>query len=434
MKKHIALTAAVLMAGVLNLRAQEPFTLQQCYLKAQEHSPLAAELQKLQEIRHIRNRNLTAGWYPTLDAGGSFVYNTSVVDLSSTLGSLPIPGIADKLEALPHEQYRVTLEVNQMIYDGGAVKCAKAMENADLQVNVKLLDAELYKLRNQVNQYYFNILLLDRQKDLLSAGLHLMEEHIRTAGSASTEGAALKTDVDRLRGEQLRLQQQLRENRINREANLRMLSEITGIPFDTAQTPALPVFEIAGQPDLNRAELQVFDLRKEQLNTSLEMIQSRRMPKAFVFATAGMGNPPGNDFFSNEFAPYAVAGVGIKWNIFDWNKAEHEKRIIMLQKEMLEGRKADLAGTLMRQLEAKRAEIEGLEALLKTDDELIQLRTRIVATTVSQYRNGTITLAEYLKDLHAEQEAWLTYELHRITLAKAKTEYLTIAGQDLFSL
>ena len=35
------------------------------------------------------------------------------------------------------------------------------------------------------------------------------------------------------------------------------------------------------------------------------------MPKAFGFATLGYGNPPGSNFFKDEFAPYYILGQGL---------------------------------------------------------------------------------------------------------------------------
>ncbi len=430
MKKPFVLIVAALMAGAFSVKAQVVLTLQECYEKAIAHTPLSAEQQALTEIWYIKDRNLTAGWYPNIDAGGSFVYNTSVVDLSSTLDALPVPGIADRLDPLPHEQYKVTLDVSQMILDGGAVKSARALERADLQVSGKQLDVELYRLRTQISQYYFTLLLLQRQEELLKIHLNLINRRIQSAALGMKEGMVMETDMNILRCEQVKLQQQIQECKIDRAATLRMLSDITGIPVDTSTVVSFPEFSIAGNRELTRPELELFDLKQQQLNASLDMIRSKRMPKAYLFATAGMGNPPGSDFFRDEFAPYGVAGAGIKWNVFDWKKAEHEKRGILLQKEILEGRKNDLAGTLLRQLEAKHAEIEKFEALLKTDDELILLRSRIVAAATSQYDNGILTVSEYLKELTAEREAWISNEIHRIGLARAKSEYLNIAGYN----
>jgi len=83
----------------------------------------------------------------------------------------------------------------------------------------------------------------------------------------------------------------------------------------------------------------MFDLRKEQLTAGIKLSESKRMPKAFGFATLGYGNPPGSNFFRNEFAPYYILGAGIKWNIFDWNKVKNEKQIVSLQQRIIDDRK-----------------------------------------------------------------------------------------------
>ena len=177
-----------------------------------------------------------------------------------------------------------------------------------------------------------------------------------------------------------------------------------------------------------RPELQLFDLHKEQLNAGLQLAQSKRMPKAFGFATLGYGNPPGQDFFKDNFDTYYIVGGGIKWNIFDWNRVKNEKKVIALQQGILDNRKKDLEDNLTRQLESKTAEISSLKTLIETDSELITLRKRITASAESQYENGTITATEYLNEMNSEHQAEINYEIHKINLAMARIEYLNISG------
>ena len=155
------------------------------------------------------------------------------------------------------------------------------------------------------------------------------------------------------------------------------------------------------------------------------------MPKAFGFATLGYGNPPGSNFFKDEFAPYYILGAGIKWNIFDWNKAKNEKQIISFQQGIIENRKTDLTDNLNRLLESKNAEITNLKSLIETDSELIALRKRITASAESQYENGTITATEYLNEMNSERQAVINYEIHKINLAMARIEYLNISGKEI---
>jgi outer membrane protein TolC len=431
MNKKIMILFILIIPWISCVTGQEILTLKECYDKAYTAAPVAGEKKAYSDIWQLKDKNLSRSWLPTLDANGSFIYNSSVVDMTDVLGSLPLPGIADLIRPLPHEQYKVTLDVNQMIYDGGATRSARALEKADLNINEKQTETDLYKLRGQINSYYFNLLLLDRQEELLHNYLELINKRIVSMNSALANGIILRSDIDVLSSEKIKLEQQLSENSIRKTSLLKILSGLTGSDIDASTELVIPAVEQNLTDDLTRHELQIFDLRKEQLEASRQLIQSKRMPKAFGFATLGYGNPPGSNFFKDEFAPYYMVGAGVKWNIFDWNKARNEKQVVSLQQSILDSRKNDMTDNLKRLLDAKIAEISSLELLLKTDMELVELRKRITFAAESQYENGTITATDYLNELNSERQALINYEIHKINFAMAKVEYLNISGKDI---
>jgi outer membrane protein TolC len=431
MKKIVLILFILIIPCGLGLKGQKVLTLKECYEMAMLATPIAAEREAYSQISAVKDKNLSKGWLPTLDASGSFIYNSSVVDMTDVLGVIPIPGIADLIKPLPHEQYKLTVDINQVIYDGGAIKGARALEKADLDINEKQTEADLYKLRGQINGYYFNLLLLDRQKELLQSYHELITKRMVSLNSALASGVILKSDIDVLTSEKIKLEQQIGETEIRKASLLKILSGLTGTEIDASTEFVLPSpgEELSGE--LLRPELQIFDLRKEQLDASLQVIQSKRMPKAVGFATLGYGNPPGSNFFKDEFAPYYILGASIKWNIFDWNKAKNEKQVISLQQNIIGSRKSELTDNLNRLLDAKGAEISNLNSLLESDSELIALRKRITKAAESQYENGTITATDYMNEMTAERQALLNYEIHRINLAMAKIEYLNITGKEI---
>ncbi len=421
-------------AGILacqGMSGQRIITLKECYERAYAAAPISAEKGIYDNIWQIKDKNLSKGWLPSLDANGSLVYNSSVVDMTDVIGALPVPGIADLIKPLPHEQYKITVDINQMIYDGGSIKSARALEKADLQINEKQNETDLYKLRGQINSYYFNLMLLDRQKELIHNYLQLINKKISSLNSAAENGVILKSDIDVLSSEKIKLEQQLTENGIRKIALLKILSDLTGSEIDASVQFVTPQTGEELSNELTRPELQIFDLRREQLDASLNLIKSKRMPKAFGFATLGYGNPPGSNFFKDEFAPYYILGAGVKWNIFDWNKSKNERQIVSLQQNLIDSRKEDLTDNLKRLLDAKEAEIKSIESLLLTDNELISLRKRISSAAESQYENGTITATEYLNELNSENQARINYEIHKINLAMARVEYLNISGKEI---
>ena len=431
MKRKVLILLILIVPWASIIQAQKILTLKECYEKAMTANALAGEKDAYSKISRLKDDNLSKGWLPTLDANGSILYNSSVIDFSSTLGSLPIPGIASAIKPLPHDQYKVTVEINQTIYDGGAIKGARDLEKTELSVNEKQTETDLYKLRGQINSFYFNLLLIARQKELLNNFLGIITRRISSMQSALNNGVIIKSDIDVLSAEKIKLEQQLSENDIRKVALLKVLSDITGSEIDASTEFILPSLSAELTNELSRPELQLFDLRKEQLNASIKLIDAKRMPKAFGFATLGYGNPPGSNFFKDQFAPYYILGAGIKWNIFDWNKSKNERQVITIQEGMIDSRKTDMTDNLKRLLESKNAEINSLKGLIETDSGLIALRKRITASAESQYQNGTITATEYLNELNSEHQAMINFEIHKINLSVARIEYLNISGKEI---
>jgi outer membrane protein TolC len=427
-RKILIIIVIIVLTGSLS-NAQKILTLKECYEMALSVNAIAGEKAVYANISKIRDENISKGWLPSLDANASVSYNSDVVDFAAATSG--IPGMSSLFKPMPQDQYKLTLDINQVIYDGGAIKSARDMEQADLRINEKQTETDLYKLRGQINAYFFNIMLLTRQKELLDNYLTLISRRISSMQSAEVNGVISKSDIDVLTSEKLKLEQQLSENRLRRDALIKILSDMTGSEITDSTELLLPVQTAEPPGEILRPELQIFDLRKDQLSAGIRMVQSKRMPKAFGFATFGYGNPPGMDFFNDSFDTYYILGAGIKWNIFDWNRAKNEKQVISLQQVITENRKTDMTDNLRRQLESKMSEISSLRELVKTDSELIGLRKRISSVAESQFENGTITATEYLNELNSEKSAVINSEIHKINLALAGIEYLNISGQEI---
>jgi outer membrane protein TolC len=410
---------------------QSILTLKECYTRAAVANSLAGEKEAYSSISKIKDNNLSKAWLPTLDANASIAYNSDVVDFKGAFASFPIPGLVDAITPMPKDQYKLTVDINQVIFDGGTIKGARALEKADFKVNEKQTETDLYKLRAQINGYYFNLLLLSRQKELLNNWLELFRKRLSTMQSAVNNGVLLKSDIDVLTSEIIKIQQQLAENEIRKTSLLKILSDLTGTEIEPGTEFILPAPIDTLTTELLRPELQLFDLRKDQLSAGMKIIESKRIPKAFGFATFGYGKPPGQDFFKDKFDTFYILGAGIKWNIFDWNKTRNEKQVINLQQGILDNRKNDLADNIKRQLEAKKGEIISLQSLILTDNELILIRKRITASAESQYDNGTITASEYLNEVNSQRQAEINFDIHKINLSMAKIEYLNISGREI---
>ena len=225
MKRAIAVLMILAIANVT--RPQKSVTLWQCYDSAAAVSPLAGERDIYTGMTLLRDRNLEASWFPTLDLGGTFNYQSDVVDMSELLGSVPLP--PGSLPTIPHEQYRATLDVNQVIWDGGVTRSAREVERIVNELNMQQNDADLYRLREQVNNYFFSILLVRSQAEVISVLISELDARIREVISGVENGVVTPVTLDVLRAEKIRAEQSAAELGRRHDALARALEQITGL-------------------------------------------------------------------------------------------------------------------------------------------------------------------------------------------------------------
>jgi outer membrane protein TolC len=423
--KRITLLTMLLLPAV-TIMAQRTVTLRQCYDSAAVASPLAGEREIYAGMTQLRDQNLASAWLPSLDLGGSFNYQSDVVDMSELLGSMPIP--AGSLPSIPHEQYRATVDLNQVIWDGGVTRSAREVERVVSELNMKQSEADLYRLREQVNNYYFSLLLVRSQAEVTSVLISELTTRIKEASSGVENGVVPSVTLDVLRAEMIKAEQSAAELERRAESLEQALEHITGITDLKNAELVLPDQVVAGMDLKDNPDLNLFDIRSRQLELSKNLLKTQRMPRIFGFAQAGYGNPPGNNFLSDNPDVYFSVGAGLKWNIYDWGKNSNDRRSLSLQQQLLDIRKSAAAEALQRLLTLKMAEIESVREAAARDEELIEIRRRIAATAASQLENGVITASQYMTELNSEKQAVIAAEARKIIIARAETEYLYITG------
>lgn len=419
------------LVPLIAANAQDIITLQQCYDDALHVHPLFNELKTGYKLWQLKDENIATGWLPALEAGADILYNTDIVDMKGIFGNIPIPGITDNIGSMPHDQYKITLKINQVIYDGGLIKNSRELEKLAHDLSDQEIKAQLYQVREKINNTFFGLILLEKQKELLSSYHVLISSKKAGIESGIRNGVFLPSDKSQIEAEKIKLEQEIRETNINISTLCTILSDLTGREINPGTELILPGVSTDTSTFIVRPEMKVFDLQLKNLEAGRPLIKSNRMPKAFGFATLGYGSPPGNNFFSDSFGPYAILGAGFSWKIFDYNQARRKEKIIDLKKQTVAVRKEDFENNIHRALVMKKAQIEQYISMLETDLELIKLRESISTTGESGYRNGTITSTEYLSLLNLEKEARLSYNIHLVNLIRAKVEYLNISGNEI---
>ncbi|TNF42844.1 MAG: hypothetical protein EP313_00245, partial [Bacteroidetes bacterium] len=317
---------------------------------------------------------------------------------------------------------------SQVIWDGGVTRSAREVERVVSELNMQQTEADLYRLREQVNNYFFAILLVRSQAEVISILITEIDARIQETASGVENGVMPPVTLDVLRAEKIKAEQSAAELERRHDALTRALELITGMNELKDAELVLPDLVIAGNEEIDNPDLQLFDIRSRQLELSKNMLKSQRMPKVFGFAQAGYGNPPGNNFLSDKADLYYSFGAGLKWNIWDWNRNSNERKSLTLQQQLIDIRKSAAREALQRLVVLKLSDIESLRDAASRDEEIIRLRGSIAAAAASQLRNGTITASQYMTELNSEKQAVIAAAARKISIARAEAEYLYITG------
>ena len=171
----------------------------------------------------------------------------------------------------------------------------------------------------------------------------------------------------------------------------------------------------------------MFEIQRENLEKSKELLSKSKLPKLNAFGQLGYGNP-GLNMLDNSFQDFYMVGLKLNWNVFDWNKSQKEKAALDVAKEVIQTEKETFETTIAIQLNEVQTDIEKLTAAIQSDIEIIQLREKVLSASDSQLKNGAITSSDYLTELTQLFDAKSAQKMHEIQLQLAQLNYKIIKG------
>jgi len=415
-----------ILALAIRLSAQDTLTIDYCYGQAEKNYPLAEQTGLFESSSNLRIKNLNKNYLPTMNLNGSASLQSDVTSVSL---NLPKTFPAISFPSPDKDQYKLSLDVNQSIYDGNVTSYQKKLEKFNLQADQKNVQIQLYQLKDQVNQLFFTLFLLQENERLLKNSRGTIEIKLKEIRSAVSNGTQLQSSADALDAELIQIDQQLQGIATDRRSTFRMLSELISVPVNEAAVLKLPDISITAFTYENRRpENDLYDVQQGKTSLMKSMVSSKWNPKLVAFGQVGYGKP-GFNMLSNDFTTFWIFGGKLTWNFWNWNQNRNEKRVYDIQNQIISTQKESFDKNLRIAAERNLAEIVKLTDILATDDTLIGLRSRIARTASSQVDNGVITSSDYVSRFNEEVQARLNKELHRIQLVKAKLNYLFTIGK-----
>jgi outer membrane protein TolC len=423
MKRIILVAVSIMAMQVTFSQTADTLSLEVCFKIAGDRSPLNRQKNLSAEAWANKNKNLTSKWYPSLGFNAQAMYYSETVHFSDLVGNLPV-----SVEPLPLDQYKIWADINQQLYDGGAVKAQKAIEKASYEADLQQVESDILVLKQQVNQTYFSLLAVKINSAVLQVSLEELQEKKKVVESGVDNGVVLPENMMALEAEELRLEQKILELKLNQDQLIKVLS----ILMDSTLTGNLVISE-PSEPqvldeNITRPEYVMLDKQKERLQASQKLVSSSDLPKFFAFSQVAYGRP-GYNFLSREFHPYYSLGMGMKWNFMNYGDNRRQHKILDIQKDIVDIKRETFNDQLSIQLQAEKTNQKKYDELLNQDEAILKLRKAIAATSLNKLTNGIITSTDYLTELNAEILARLQYENHKLLKVQAFYNYLLLQGK-----
>ncbi|MBK8057796.1 MAG: TolC family protein [Gemmatimonadetes bacterium] len=409
--------------------AQDTLSLGALQAAAVQRDPRAVQPELLRAASAQRLTTLDMERRPQLAFNGSASHQSDVTQIALKLpgASVPTP---------PKDRWQATLDLQQVVYDGGSIAARQSVERARLAESSAAVDAALYRLRGEVNGAFFSAYLLQERTREFDALLGDLEARLQLARARVVNGAALPRDTSAIVAEQLRAVLARDEAVSARRASIAVLERLTGRTIAEPSVFALPTLalEVARSRDEGRVEalrarpeFAQFARTRERLEREAALTHVENRPRVLAFGQAGLGRPGLNQFRTDP-DEFWQAGLRIEWRPWTWRSADRASESLRLQQRIVTTEERALADQLARAVESDLADMQRLQQALVSDARLVALRVDIERQARAQFTEGAITGAEYVETRTDVVEANLTLQRHRAELAQAEARYLTTLG------
>lgn len=391
-------------------------TLEECQQAAEQNYPLIRQYDLIKKTTDLTVSNIAKGWLPQVSVSAQVTYQSDVAGFPNQMQNL-YQQIGLDMKGLTKDQYRVGVDINQTVYDGGAISSQKQIAREQGMVQTTQTEVTIYHVRKRVNEMYFSLLLLDEQIQLNKDLQELLGGSERQLTSMVKGGTAAECDLQKVKAERLNVVQQAVSLESQKKMLLTMLSTFCGIEVSHIQKPTFT--EINNEN--NRPELRLFEAQLRLYDAQEKALNAAIMPKLGVFAQGFYGYPGYNlfeDMMKHNWSLNGMIGARLTWNIGALYTRKNDKAKIQIQRELTENnRDVFLFNNHQEQIQ-QNEEIARYKKIMANDEEIIALRSSVRKAAESKLSHGIIEVNDLVKDLNAENAAKVQQSIHEIEMLK----------------
>ena len=408
----------ILFLTMMPMMAQAQ-TLEQCQQAAEQNYPLIRQYDLISKTTDLTVANIQKGWLPQVSASAQATLQSDVTAFPDQIQKV-YQQMGIDMEGLRKDQYRVGIDVQQTVYDGGFIRSQKEIARQQGEVQSAQNEVNMYHVRKRVNEMYFGLLLIDEQIKLNSDLQELLSANEKKLASMVKNGTAAESDYQSVKAERLDVMQQATSLQAQRNALVRMLSAFCGIEVKTAEKPVLSAAVLQQQTG-QRPELKALDAQLRLADAQEKALDAALMPKLGVFAQGFYGYPGYNmfeDMMGHKWSLNGMIGARLTWNIGALYTRKNDKAKLNAQRSMFNvQRETFLFNNNLEQIQ-QNEDIERYRKLMADDEEIITLRSAVRRAAESKLSHGIIDVNDLVREINAENGARVQQTIHEIEMLK----------------
>ena len=392
-------------------------TLEECQQAAEKNYPLIKQYGLIAKTTQLTVKNIQKGWLPQVTASAQATYQSAVTAWPESMQSI-YQQMGLNMKGLRKDQYKIGVDLQQTIYDGGAISSQRNIAQQEGKVQEAQTETNLYQVRRRVNEMYFSLLLLNEQIQLNEDVKALLQSSEKKLSAMVKGGTAATSDLDNVRAERLSVEQQNENLKQQKLMLQRMLSVFCGLEVNDTQKPA-PI-QIASSVN-NRPEMRLYNRQLELTEAKEKALDTQLRPKLGLFAQGFYGYPGLNmfeDMMNRKWSLNGIVGIKLSWNVSALYTHKNDKARLSAQREMIENaREVFLFNNKLEEIQ-QNENINRYQTMMKSDDEIIVLRTNVRKAAESKLTHGIIDVISLLREINNENAAKTQQSIHEIDMLK----------------
>lgn len=392
-------------------------TLEECQQAAEKNYPIIKQYGLIAQTAELTVKNIQKGWLPQITASAQATYQSDVVSWPENMQRM-YQQMGLNMKGLTKDQYKIGVDLQQIIYDGGAIGSQRSIARQEGKVQEAQTETNLYQVRKRVNEMYFSLLLLDEQIRLNDDVKALLLSSEKKLAAMVKGGTAATSDFDNVKAERLSVAQQNESLKSQRQMLQRMLSVFCGMEVSNPEKPAAVEASASAS---NRPEIRLFDNQLKLTEVQEKALDTKLRPTLGLYAQGYYGYPGLNmfeDMISRKWSLNGIVGIKLSWNVGALYTHKNDKAKLKAQRELIENaREVFLFNNNMEQIQ-QTENVSRYRTMMQGDDEIIALRTNVRKAAESKLAHGIIDVNSLLREINNENAAKTQQAIHEIDMLK----------------